>query len=209
MRTVDPVKHGEKRQEILAAATRCFVRDGLRGASIAGICAEAGISPGHLYHYFESKDAILEAIVEAVLERAAEQFSQTMASSDALAALMSASAQIKARNGNGTNGLILEMLAEAGRSPVIARLVQEHSQGMQRLLADFLRGGQAQGEIDPTLDVEAAAALLTGIIDSVVITAVHNPALDPALTTELLRVMIARFLAVPASSGGGPVRPLS
>ena len=201
MRTVDPVKHEEKRQEILAAAKRCFVRHGLRGASIAGICTEAGISPGHLYHYFESKDAILQAIVEAVLERNAEQFSRTAANSDALAALMVASAQSKVRNDDGTNGLILEMLAEAERSPVIARLVQEHSRGMQKLLADFLRRGQAQREIDPSLDIEAAAALLVGIIDSFVLTAVHNPALDPALTTEMLRVLIARFLTAPITTG--------
>ncbi|WP_407542514.1 TetR/AcrR family transcriptional regulator (plasmid) [Deinococcus radiomollis] len=201
MRTVDPVKHEEKRQEILVAAKRCFVRHGLRGASIAGICTEAGISPGHLYHYFESKDAILQAIVEAVLERNAEQFSQTAANSDALAALMVVSAQSKVRNDDGTNGLILEMLAEAERSPVIARLVQEHSRGMQKLLADFLRRGQTQREIDPSLDIEAAAALLVGIIDSFVLTAVHNPALDPALTTEMLRVLIARFLTVPIRTG--------
>ncbi len=55
MRKLDPVKHEEKRREILAAAGRCFARDGFRGASISQICAEAGISSGHLYHYFASK----------------------------------------------------------------------------------------------------------------------------------------------------------
>ena len=199
MRTVNLVKHGEKRRAILAAATRCFARDGLRGASIAGICTEAGISPGHLYHYFESKDAILEAIVGAVLERAAEQFGQTMGNSNALATLMSEMQQAKARNENGATGLVLDMLAEAGRNPSVAKLVQEHSRGMQRLLADVLRGGQRRGEIDPSLDAGAAAAILTGVIDGFVITAVRNPSLDPAVTTEMLRVLITRFLAPPTS----------
>ncbi len=197
MRTVNPVKHGEKRREILAAATRCFARDGLRGASISGICAEAGISPGHLYHYFASKDAILEAIVEAVLERAAEQFGQTMASSDALAALMAGMQRTKARNENGGTVLVLDMLVEAGRNPAIARLVQAHSQGIRQLLADALRAGQVRGEIDPSLEPDAAASILTGVIDSFVITAVRDPSLDPATTAELLRVLITRFLAPP------------
>ena len=199
MRTVNPVKHEEKRREILDAATRCFARDGLRGASISSICTEAGISPGHLYHYFESKDAILEAIVQAVLERTAEQFDQTLGSSDALAALISEMQQAKARNENGGTVLVLDMLAEAGRNPAIARLVQEHSRGVQQLLAKVLRSGQVRSEIDPSLDADAAAAILTGLIDSFVITTVRNPALDPAATTELLHVMIARFLASPAS----------
>ena len=211
MRTVNPVKHGEKRREILTAATRCFARDGLRGASISGICAEAGISPGHLYHYFESKDVILEAIVQAVLERTAEQFGQTVASSDALAALMAEMRQTKARNEDGGTGLVLDMLAEAGRNPAVARLVQKHSRGMQHLLTEVLLAGQARGEIDPSLDAGAAAAILTGVIDSFVITALRNPALDPAATTELFRVLIARFLAPPASPQRGahslPVLP--
>src|SRR5215467_9131451 len=62
MRRLDPVKHEEKRQEILAAAKACFARDGFLGISIADICQEAGISPGHLYHYFDSKDAILDVV---------------------------------------------------------------------------------------------------------------------------------------------------
>lgn len=207
MRTVNPVKHGEKRREILAAATRVFARDGLRGASISSICAEAGISPGHLYHYFASKDAMLEALVGAVLERAAEQFGRTMASSDALAGLMSEIQRAKARNENGGAGLVLDMLAEAGRNPAVARLVQEHSRGMQHLLAEALRAGQAQGQIDPSLDAGGAAAILTGVIDSFVITAVRNPSLDPAVTAELLCVLIARFLAPPASPGPGAGSP--
>ncbi|AXW40894.1 hypothetical protein CJO89_22165 (plasmid) [Ralstonia solanacearum] len=46
MRTIDPVKHEKRRQEILAAADRCFRRDGFRGASISNICAEARMSSG-------------------------------------------------------------------------------------------------------------------------------------------------------------------
>jgi TetR/AcrR family transcriptional repressor of uid operon len=194
MRTVNLVKHEEKRGEILAAARRCFIRDGLRGASIASICTEAGISPGHLYHYFDNKDAILAAIVESVLQRSAEQFEQTAASSEALAALMAKMQQTKTHDKEGANGLILELLAEAGRNPVIARLVQQHSQGMHRLMADFLRQGQAQGDIDPALDVEAASTLLTGILDSFVITSIHAPSLDPAATGEMLRRLMIRFL---------------
>ena len=71
MRKVDRAKYDEKRQHILEAAEGCFQRDGFRGASISDICAAAGMSPGHLYHYFDSKEAIIEAIFESRLEREA------------------------------------------------------------------------------------------------------------------------------------------
>src|SRR5271156_2242029 len=88
MRTLDPVRHAEKRQIILDAAARCIARDGFRGASTADICREAGISPGHLYHYFESKEQILTALTAAGLERIAERFAEMMQSDDAIGALV-------------------------------------------------------------------------------------------------------------------------
>src|ERR1700740_2581853 len=88
MRTVDPAKHEEKRREILAAAGRFFVRSGFRGAAISAICTEAKISPGHLYHYFASKEAIVSAMAEASLAIADESFGEMAQASDALTALI-------------------------------------------------------------------------------------------------------------------------
>ena len=63
MRTVDSAQYAERRQTILTAARRCFARAGFRGATMQQICKEAGMSAGHLYHYFSGKDAIIEALV--------------------------------------------------------------------------------------------------------------------------------------------------
>lgn len=52
--TVDAVKRGL----ILEAAQRVFARDGLEGASLRSIAAEAGYTPAALYFHFESKEAI-------------------------------------------------------------------------------------------------------------------------------------------------------
>jgi TetR/AcrR family transcriptional repressor of uid operon len=197
MRTVDPVKHGEKRRVILDAAERCFARDGFRGASISSICAEAGISPGHLYHYFESKEAILGAITRMVLEQATEQFGRTMESSDALAGLIADAQQAKARKQHGGHVLVLDMLAEAARNPALAEVLQEHSRGMRQLLAGFLRRGQARGRIDPSLDAETAASILIGVIDGSKIMAVRDPSLNRMKTIKLLHTLIVRFLTPP------------
>lgn len=196
MRTVDPVKREKKRREILDAARRCFARDGLRGASVSGICAEAGISPGHLYHYFESKEAILGAIVEVVLRETAERFAKTMEEgSDALASLVSEMGRAKAREDHGGHVLVLDMFAEAGRNPAMAEVLREHTRGMRRLLADFLREGQSRGGIDASLDAETAAAVLIGVIDGAKVMSVRDPSLNREKKIELLRTLMVRFLA--------------
>src|ERR1700736_5705760 len=86
MRKIDPVKHEEKRQEILEAAGRCFARKGFQGATISDICSEAKISPGHLYHYFASKEAIVSAMAEARITQVGARFEHVMESSDPIGA---------------------------------------------------------------------------------------------------------------------------
>ncbi len=54
----------ERRAHILDAARTCFSRAGFHRTSMQEICAEAKMSPGGIYRYFASKDAIIEAIAQ-------------------------------------------------------------------------------------------------------------------------------------------------
>jgi AcrR family transcriptional regulator len=194
MRRVDPIKYEEKRQEILAAARRCFVRDGFRGASIADICAEAGISPGHLYHYFSSKEAIVAAMGTAALAEGTAQFGALMEGSHALVALASVIENAKSRNLRDDFILILEILTESGRNPKLAKILREQSRKVRGTLADFLRKSQADGLIDPALDPDAASAILFGILDGARMMAVRDPKIDMTLILDHLKILVGRFL---------------
>lgn len=55
----------DRREQILDAAMRVFAQKGFVGATNRDIAREAGITPGLIYHYFESKEAVFRAIVEA------------------------------------------------------------------------------------------------------------------------------------------------
>src|SRR5436309_12566825 len=67
-------RQADRRDEILSAAQRCFVRSGFHQASMQEICAEAGVSPGNLYRYFPSKEAIIAGIAERNRAEAAVNF---------------------------------------------------------------------------------------------------------------------------------------
>src|SRR5438105_4898115 len=51
-----------RRQQILAAARRCFTRNGFQATSMQDILAEAGLSAGSVYSHFTAKDEIITAI---------------------------------------------------------------------------------------------------------------------------------------------------
>src|SRR3954447_5371634 len=59
---------GTKRNEILAAATERFGRDGYEDTKWADIAADVGVGPTALYHYFESKQHCLYVIMDQALE---------------------------------------------------------------------------------------------------------------------------------------------
>src|SRR3954449_6040071 len=75
-------RRDQQTQRIMEAAKTCFVRSGFQGASMQQICAEAGMSPGALYRYFPSKEAIIEAICEANRREDAKIFAAMLSAPD-------------------------------------------------------------------------------------------------------------------------------
>ncbi|MEY8017852.1 TetR/AcrR family transcriptional regulator [Mycobacterium servetii] len=69
MPKVSPQYRAERRAHILAAARRCFIRDGFHAASMHDLVEEAGMSSGAVYRYFPSKDAVIEAIAADNLQQ--------------------------------------------------------------------------------------------------------------------------------------------
>lgn len=62
-------EHRERRRnQILQAARRCFVRQGFHQTSMADIFAEAGLSAGAVYGYFKSKNELIAAIAEQAID---------------------------------------------------------------------------------------------------------------------------------------------
>jgi TetR/AcrR family transcriptional regulator, transcriptional repressor for nem operon len=58
------------RQHILEVASKCFRRDGVSAAGIAGIMGEAGLTNGAFYSHFESKEALVrEAVADALADQ--------------------------------------------------------------------------------------------------------------------------------------------
>src|SRR5687768_18430992 len=54
----------ERRTQILDAAARSFSRAGFHRTTMQDVAAEAGMSPGNLYRYFPSKDALVAGLCE-------------------------------------------------------------------------------------------------------------------------------------------------
>src|SRR3981189_119128 len=86
--TAAALRNRARRDQILSAATKCFVENGFHGSSMAELAKRAGMSVGHIYHYYESKDAIIEAIVDRDIEEAPGMLDDFSGADDVVAAMM-------------------------------------------------------------------------------------------------------------------------
>jgi TetR/AcrR family transcriptional regulator, repressor for uid operon len=116
----------DRRTQILDAALVCFAKRGFHQASIHDISAEAGISVGLIYRYFENKDAVISAMadrhkkeIHEVLERA--QQAPTLLES--LEILFTAHCCDDAPQ--VVSAFVVDLYAEASRNQRVAHLVRD------------------------------------------------------------------------------------
>lgn len=75
-----------RKQQIRAAAVRCFVRRGFSATRLLDIARAAGLSKGGVYFYYNTKDALFEDVLEAQRARLEQRWSQAPSSDEAVEA---------------------------------------------------------------------------------------------------------------------------
>lgn len=126
-RHTDPVLAEARRGQVLLAAEDCFRRKGYHGAGMAEISKTAGMSAGHIYNYFASKEAIIEAIIQQDMEEMFSVFQQFEDKPGALLDVMldGCDEGVERHLDKEHRALELEMLAEATRNQKVACLLQQ------------------------------------------------------------------------------------
>src|SRR5437016_12828049 len=76
------IASGEKRRLILDAAVRVFARKGYHTCRVGDIAEEAGVAHGLLYHYFPSKEAVLETVFRDTWSEVLDAFQEVEASDE-------------------------------------------------------------------------------------------------------------------------------
>jgi TetR/AcrR family transcriptional regulator, repressor for uid operon len=180
MRRANVQLQADRRAEILDAAQRCFVRSGFHGASMQEICAEAGMSPGNLYRYFPSKEAIIAGISERDRAEVMQSFAIVDQSSDFFAAFAALARHHFVGRPDEDVALCIEIMAESRRNPEVARLCQGFEADVRARLVSMLREAAKRGDISPDIDFDSVITMLMLIADGVW----WRRAVDPSFKAE-------------------------
>lgn len=182
-------------RRILDAAQTCFVRSGFQGASMQQICAECGMSPGALYRYFPSKEAIVAAICEADREDDMTCFGALQDATSALDGLVEgAMAHITHTHNKGSAALFAEMRSESNRNQTIRETVDSHKQEIAGMIVPLVQGAIERGEIDPPVDVQTLMAILMSVGEGIAINDLPARGIPLDEIEKALRAMLVGML---------------
>ena len=175
----------QRRSELIDAALRLFAEQGFRATTIADIATATGTAHGLVYHYFSSKDELLEAILQRHTFlprlRALLAVSPDRPASEVLTEI---AIGLSAMLGDRPEILRL-VVAEAPTNPIVAGALAHVTDEGLSLLTEYLRARMAAGELrahDPSVP---ARALFWAII-----TKHLGPADADGFETDLVAVLL-------------------
>jgi AcrR family transcriptional regulator len=185
-----------RRAQIRAAAAECFRQHGFHGSSIAQISKAAGMSTGHIYHYFENKEAIIADIVAQDLERLLRLTAELRAASDVKAAMLERAVEgVRENLDPGMAGLQLEIVAEAARNPHIADIVRAADQQCRDSLGETIRAlRQGAGHQDSETTLAGMVEAISAMFEGLRIRAIRNPGIDRDAVVRMFRRMVSDLL---------------
>ena len=197
----------DRRAEILEAARRCVARSGFHQASMQEICAEAGMSPGNLYRYFPSKEAIIAGIAERDRAEVGAELGAAQFTDDFFATFAALARHHLVERSADDVGLCAEMVAESRRNPAIGRIMQDFDRDVHTRLVAMLRAAAARGDIRADVDFDGVVTMLMVIADGVW----WRRAVDPAFDAETVLPMFMdltrhMLLSAPVGNAGKEVR---
>jgi AcrR family transcriptional regulator len=158
----------DKRRLILDAAVRVFARQGFHTCRVSDIADEAGVAYGLVYHYFSSKEAILDTLFlerwDLMLAAIAEVDSRERSAHEKLAAIAGFIVDSYRYDPELMKVIIVEVTRAAntfGRTH-LAQIREAYSQ-IASIVADAQASGAFRREIEPAF----AALAFYGLIEQV------------------------------------------
>lgn len=201
----------QRRDAILAAASRSFLEHGYAATSMSAIAATLGGSKGTLWRYFPSKQALFAAVMEQRTAAYRAHLSSLLVPSGALRATLHGfcAGLIAKITSADAVGLYRLVVAEAGRFPEMGRSFYEHGpMATHALLSDFLAGAMVRGLIhrgDPRVAARLLVTLCTAGCHQRVLTGMI-PAATPAMIEADAELAVAVFLDAFAAEGPAAAR---
>jgi len=156
-----------KRRQIMEAAVRAFARKGYHSCRVGEIAEEAGVAYGLVYHYFGSKEEVLEEIFRDTWTQMLARIREVAGSGEPAVEQVRKVTALLLRTWRRDPDLVRVLVREVTRSPEqLKRQIDEIGHAYQAL-EEIVVNGQKSGEFRDDLESKVAAIVWYGALEEV------------------------------------------
>ncbi len=183
-----------RREHILDAALICFARGGFHATTMQAICHEAGVSPGALYVYFDSKEALIAGLCERDRAEFAERFATLATAPDFLEALASIGEHYFVEETADKQRFVVEMGVESTRNPRIAEIFMSVDKFCNDSFEALFRRLQDEGRIAPRVAIPTLISIFNVFGDGMYWRRAIHPTADMSAVLPVIIELIGGLL---------------
>jgi TetR/AcrR family fatty acid metabolism transcriptional regulator len=156
----------EKRRQILDAAVRVFARGGYHGSRVGEIASEAGVAHGLLYHYFSSKEHVLQSIFRENWGELLDRLRAVEVAGESAEEKLAGIAKILLRTWRNAPDVVTVMVREVARSAHLQDQVDEVREAFG-IVQRVIEQGQVEGVFRPDVDSRLASWIVYGGLEEI------------------------------------------
>lgn len=156
----------DRRRALLDAAVRVFARRGYHASRVGDIAEEAGVAHGLLYHYFASKEEVLETVFRETWTELLAAVREVEESGAAAQEQLRQVAAILLRSWRRDPDLVRVLVREVTRGAELGRRVQEITDAFAAI-ERIVRRGQSEGTFRDDVDAALASVIFYGAIEEI------------------------------------------
>jgi AcrR family transcriptional regulator len=186
----------EKRRLILRAAITVFARTGYHTSRVSDVAKEAGVAYGLVYHYFGSKEDLLETIFRRTWSRMLEAVEEVERSGVTAREQIAGVARIVLGAWEADPDLVRVLIREVARSPQLGREVDEIAHAFAALERIVVGGHELRQDVNPRLAAWTLYGALEEILTGWVFERLPAEAQDVAEAERTVVALLADGLAV-------------
>lgn len=183
------VDHRERREQLAEAAWRVIVREGVAGASVRNVAAEAGLSVGSLRHFFTTQSELLVFCLQLVIDRVADRVAALPAQPTPQEAITSMAEQFLPLDADRRAEMEVYLsLFSAGREDDVLRVCCQRAYRLLReACLEMIMESCGPSITDDPRRRDFEAARLHAVIDGLALHLLYEPAgADPRWAQDVL-----------------------
>lgn len=200
-----PDRHEARREQILGVCQQCFAAKGFHQTSMRDICAALEMSPGALYRYFDSKEAIIAAMIDADRAKFEKIFSSIPVDTpfpEIVDQILNLT--LESFTDDSQIALFNQINAEGTVNPKIAEALKIHYDVITDRLELLIRRAQERKEIHPDVKPRDAAIFMMATFDGLCPRSAFDPSINWRKMTRVFAGLMLKALgSLNSHSSGG------